>query len=263
MIRLDRLQIALRQALVDGLPTGTVVYWAPPTPVEHQLPDVVIALSMVAGPGSHLQHSSGVTQPVLRSVLCTLLPLVVGNRVGVRLNGYDYTTDVVAGDTHTTVRTRLLDLLNADPEPVTAAAGILDSDFTLTSEVFGAIATLFSTGPLTAPTYVDYTERGSATTVTRRVLVSLSVLTRNPEPWRGAQHFGSLCHDVLWAAPAQTLLRRYGFGLGNLSAPSSIPLLESTTWQGRTSLDCLLFSRSTSIVPVDHITSASPTFGSV
>src|SRR5688572_1843823 len=137
MIRLDRLQRALREALSGVAPA----FWTMQQVPHKSAGATMLALSLTAGPSiQHRTHYYGRFDYLAETATVRVAAANEATRLIVRINGFDHYYDVEAGDTVTDARDALLTSIVDHEElyPISAAATGTDG-ITLTSEETGAI----------------------------------------------------------------------------------------------------------------------------
>lgn len=255
-VRLDRIQTALFQVLGEAVAPAEV-HWALTEPAFEQLPDAFIALRMIGGPGAWIRKGKrGRVLTPITTVVITVDPIVVGKRVIVRLNDYDYFTDTVAGDTVDTVRDRLRDLVNADTVEAVTAADAGAGAFSLTADYLGAIRSLGLVGALTPGTPTISTDSVLLLEGTRTMLVNVQAYAKGQEPFTGAAAVIAQAEEALMSEDLVQTLTRFGVGVWGKTAPVDLSAIAGAHWETRESMDITLSARSYSVRPVDTIETA-------
>jgi hypothetical protein len=252
-LRLDRLQQGLFEVLAEA--TGVDVQWSYSQVPGDQLGPSFVTMMMVGGPGPFIrkQKRGRIIQPV-DSITLTMGPLVVGKRIGVLLNEFNYFEDVIGGDTPDIVRDRFIAQLNDvnNIEPVTASAGgagelVLVPDFT------GGIVTLGIYGAVTAG--VPTLNAGFVNVVTgaQTMLVNIQAFSKEREPRNGAWAIIGQCLAALQSEDLVTKLRRFGVAVWDKTSPIDLSAVDGGHWETRVSFDVTLAARAIWVRPTEAI----------
>lgn len=256
-LRLDRLQRGLFEVFAEA--TGVDVHWGFSEVLQTQLTETFVALTMIGGPTPNLRkHRHARALHPIESVTLTVT-LDVGTRVGIILNAFNYFTDIVAGDTVSTVRNRLIADINHSTntaETATAAAfavGAID----LTADMLGGITSLAIYGSITVGVPTLSIDAVLLDETTHNVLVNVQAYSRGREPLGGAWVPISQCQAALRSELFVEALRAYGLAVWDTGTPTDLSNIAEGHWETRVSFDLVLALRSRTVERVDTIETLS------
>jgi len=262
-LRLDRLQRALFSVMSEA--TGLPVAWDyQEVPMEARGQSFVGLTMTVAPAPVNRMHRRGPTIEPISTVMLTVGPVVVGTRVGIVLNDFNYFEDVVAGDTDETVRDRLAAQIE-DPsniEPVAATPVGVDA-LSLTADFVGAIASLSVYGTVSAGAPVFDTQHVQLVEGTQVGLVTVEAYSKLREPRLGASAIIQQCHAALQSEDLVERLRADGVGIWNYTPPADLSAIAGAHWETRQAFDVNVAARARWARPVDIIETVSGTANGV
>jgi hypothetical protein len=264
-IRLDRLQEALQIILTDALDTaggGPEVLWGYSEAVWEGVPDSgLVLLTMVGGPQPFIRSGArGTILNAATSIVVTVDSVEVGKRYIIRLNGFDYRTDAVAGDTVTTIRDRLRAAIEADDlETATATDAGADS-ITLTADFLGGLRSLQLVGALSSSGLVLDGESVLVTEGAQVMLTSIQAFSKGREPRNGAWATISRVMAVFQSEDYVETLRRFGVGVWTKGAATDLSAIAGGHWESRVSYDLTLAAKAIWVRPVARIENLNTTF---
>lgn len=258
-LRIDRVQRAVFEVLSEA--TGVDVGWAH-SEVPHQaLTGDFVNLTMIGGPGPTIRkHRRGTPLQPIDTVTLTVGPVVVGRRLGIDLNHFNYFEDVTTLDTDSTVRDRLLGQVNDvdNLEPVTASTSGADG-LVLAADHLGGIISLAIYGAITAGTPVLNSDHVMVTEGSESMLVNIQAFSKQREIRLGAPALLQLCIAAFAADDMVEKLRRFGVGVGDSSTPLDLSAVAGAHWEPRSSFDVTLTARARWVRPVDVIETVTGT----
>jgi hypothetical protein len=169
------------------------------------------------------------------------------------LNDFDFFTDGIGGDTLTTIRDRLIALINADTiTPATAV--VFDADtFDLNADSLGGIVSLALVGSLSAGTVVDADDSVLVTEGSQSMLLNVQAFSKNKEPRNGAWAILQQCAAALQTPDLTEKFTRFGVGVWDKSQPVDLSAIAGASWETRASLDVTLAARALWVRPVDVV----------
>ncbi len=257
-IRLDRLGKACFDALTG---VADVVGWK--YGEQNKIGGSLLAMSIGVGPAPMIrQRARSITYCPADSVTITVDAVTVGNRPTLKLNDFSYGTDVIGGDTVTTIRDRLLvKLLDPTtgelPEHVTAAANGANA-IDLTAVIPGGLRSLFLVGQdLSHGDTAVFSGDAVAFTDGRRDLTwRLEAFgpKGSHEPRNGAWSIFDRVFDRLEDEDVVSAMAGLGVGVGAKSPPIDLSGIAGANFETRLASEVQLFTRSVAFRPRDHIT---------
>ncbi len=257
-VRLDRLGKACFDAL-SGV--ATEVGWK--YGEQNKKGGSLLAMSIGVGPTpKHRQRARSFSYCPASSVTITVDAVTVAARLTIKLNDFSYGTDVVGGDTLTTIRDRLLAKI-LDPTTgeltanVTAVANGADA-IDLTAVTLGGLRSLFLVGG-------DLSHGGTAvfpgdlvafTEGTRELTWRLEAFgpKGNHEPRNGAWSIIDQVFDRLEDEDVVATMAELGVGVGAKSSPVDLSGIAGANFETRVASEVQLFTRSVAFKQRAHIT---------
>ena len=258
-LRLDRVQQSLFEVLAEA--TGVDVHWSYSQVPQEGLTASFVSLTMIGGPGPLLRKQKrGRTLQPISAVTLTVGPLVVGKRIGVVLNGFNYFHDVIGGDTTTVVRDDFIAQINDvdNIEPVTASTNGADA-LDLVPDFVGGLVELGIYGAIVAGTptlnagFVQIIE-GAQT-----MLVNVQAYSKSREPRDGAWSLIQTCLAALQTEDLVEKMRRFGVGVWGKTAPIDLSAIAGANWETRSSFDLTLAMKAQWVRPVDVVETVTAT----
>lgn len=252
-LRLDRVQQALFEVLAEA--TGVGVHWAYAEVPQESLAADFLALTMIGGPGPvNRKHVRGCVFQPPTLVPLTVGPLVVGSRVVVALNDFNYFHDVTGLDTVTTVRDDLVAQINDvdNIEPVTATAVGVDS-LDLVPDLFGSLWNLKIAGPISAGALTLSPDFAELVDGTQTMLVNVQAYSKGREPRNGAWSVIQRSIAALQTGDLVERLRRFGVGVWDYTNPIDLSAITGAHWETRASFDVTLAARARWARPTDVV----------
>ncbi len=252
-VRIDRLQAALYTELETAL-DGAEVHWAHTAPTHEQLPASFVSLSMVAGPAPFNRTiSQGTFANPAISIDVVVDTVTVGAAYVIELNYFNYETIGVGGDTKTTIRDRLISVVNDDTiEPVTASDDGFD-ELRLTADFNGAMVSLELRGPLSDASLVVSDTSVLVHDSEQSVLVNVQAYSKNREPWNGAAAMTTICYSALRSQNVVDALAQSGVAIWTKGVPTSVPVVVGGRWESRSSFDVTFAMRSVWVEDIERI----------
>jgi hypothetical protein len=248
-VRLDRLQ----QGLFDALAGVTdVVTWV--RGEQPRDPGGLLSLSLTAGPIPGLrQRARGRLLLPADSITVRVTAATNGNRVVVRLNGFDYRHDVGAGESVTDVRNALLAaILLGEAGAVTPATNGADG-VDLVADFLGGLRSLTLHGDLSSEAAV-FSDDGVLETIgTVTHTVTLQAFSQQRYPRNGAHAIIDAALDRLQRRSVVDELCRYGVALWDTGAAIDLSAIAGGHWESRVAVDVTVATRTVSVEPVDQI----------
>jgi hypothetical protein len=260
---LDRLQktlVSVFESALDGQSPVPEVHWALTEPTQEQLSGSFVALRMIAGPSpfNRDRARSTLLNPAT-SIDITVSSVEVGRRYTARLNGFNYFTDAIGGDTVTTIRDRLRAAVNADTlEPVTASDVGADV-FRLTADFNGAMRTLQIYGLLTAAAPVVSDQSVNLVEGEQQMLVNVQAYSKHKGPREGAPMLTQICYAALQTRGLSQELHANGIGIWNKGVPTDLSTVIGGRWETRSSFDLTLAMHAAWVEDVERIESVALT----
>jgi len=250
-LRLDRIQKALFETLGDAC-----------APTQVASDEGLISLTMVGGPSPFiLSGKRGKLLNAVDSILITVDVVGLG-RYLIRLNDFSYYTDGVLGDTLTTIRDRLVDLINLinadDLETATASPSGGDS-LTLTADDLGGLRSLTLSGPLTAGAPALDGRSVLITEGAQNMLVNVQAYSKGREPRDGAWALTQRALAAVQSEDYISTMRHFGVGVWTKGVASDLSAIAGAHWETRASFDLSLAARAVWVRPVDRIESINTT----
>jgi hypothetical protein len=257
-LRLDRMQRALFDVLSEA--TDTDVHWGYTEPTQEQLADSFVELHIIAGPGPFIRAGSrGRTIRAIDTVPLTVTSVVVDAWYIIRLNGFDYRTAGVSGDTVTDIRDRLVTAIEVDTlETATATTSGADT-LDLTADSVGGIWSLELVGALSAGTVTYSSGNVLVTEGTQTMLVNVQAFSKSQEPRNGASMLIQQCMAALQSPDLVETFTRYGVGVWGKTNPVDLSAIAGAYWETRASMDITLAVRAIWTRPVETIETVSAT----
>lgn len=256
--RWDLVQLQMMDVVKAVMPAGLVA-WSNQAPNRGELD--MATLSVVAGPVDHNRSSKSKRCVQLPgSATLTITAATADERVFTKINGVEYWSEVVGGDTIEDVRDRHLAVLQDEggtgPD-VVAAASSTDA-ITLTPAEAGGLWDVKIAGPVSGVAAGLGVYDFSSTT--KRVTINVQVFARSTAPRAGADYH---MNNIVSALEQPSVLRSFqarGIGVWGKSAPvPSRVLVGTTAWEGRSSLDVDITLRSVKAEAVEAIENLSTT----
>lgn len=256
-IRLDRAQTALFEIVRDEVVPS--VAWAFGEPSFDIAPEDHVSLEPFGGPTARTRRNArGRVIIPIDSVEITITSAALGLRPILRLNGFDYRTDTLPGDTLADVRDRLIAAVEEDElEPVSAS--IVDVDtLQLSADSFGAIRKLELVGPLAWANAID---QAPATLIegSAALLVRVRAYSKKTELWSGATAIMSKLEAALQTPDVIEKLQRFGVSVVDIGTPVDISAIAGARWSSRSESILTLALWSGWTRPADVIESAQVT----
>ena len=256
-LRLDLLQLGVRELVANALPENSEVLWEAQAPSRSASPDLPsVMLRVLSGPAPvHRGRAHGRAVELPSSATIVITTATVGERYFARVNGVDYFTDGIAADTVTKIRDRLSNTMQTATGGTAPFVDAIDSatdSIVLTPATPGALWGLEISGPLTASAggLANYT----LTESTYRVGVGVQVFSRQVSPRDGAAfHMGNILAAFEQPSNVALLSAR---GVAVWQRGSIIPLnslVASSSWESRSALDVDFALRSVAVAPVGQI----------
>lgn len=259
-IRLDRLQKVLFDVLTDAL-APIQVAWAYSEESWETVPDEgLVSLTMIGGPQPFIRSGKrGTILNAVSTITITVDSVEVGKRYLIRLNGFDYFTDAVGGDTLTTIRDRLRDAINGDPlETATASDSGADA-VTLTADSLGGMRSLSLSGALSAGAPVLDGDSVLVTEGAQNMLINVQAFSKQREPRLGAWAIIQRCLAVVQSEDYVETLRRFGVGVWTKGVVTDLSAIAGAHWESRASFDLSVAAKAVWVRPVDRIESVETT----
>lgn len=258
-LRLDRIQKALFETLGDAC-APTQVAWGYSELAWETVPDEgLISLTMVGGPSPFiLSGKRGKLLNAVDSILITVDAVGLGRYVA-RLNDFSYHTDGVVGDTLTTIRDRLVDLINADDLETATASPSGGDSLTLAADDLGGLRSLTISGPLTAGAPVLDGRSVLITEGAQNMLVNVQAYSKGREPRDGAWALTQRALAAVQSEDYISIMRHFGVGVWTKGVVSDLSAIAGAHWETRASFDLSLAARAVWVRPVDRIESINTT----
>lgn len=258
-LRLDRVQLALVSILDEACnPLGA--HWGYTEPTREQLPEGYVTLTMADGPGPfHRQGKRGTELTPIDTVTIVVDSVEVGKRYGIELNGFNYFTDGVGGDTVDTIRDRLVAAIVADTEETASAAAGGAGEVDLSANFLGGIRWLSIYGALSSTNLVRAADSVLVVDGTQTMLVNIQAYHKQREPRNGAWALIQQCVAALQSEDLVERLRRYGVGVWDKAQPLDLSAIAGGHWESRASMDVTLAARASWVRPVSTIETVEAT----
>jgi len=266
MIRFDRVQAALVSVFSDALASSRLafdaeVYWGTTTATREQLPRDLLMLQVIGGPAPRVRKAAHGTilNPVVSIEIDVDSVTAVGSRYGLLINDFLFSTLSEPGDTLTTIRDRLRNVVNADTlEPVSAVDVGIDG-LRLVADHNGALRELQLLGALSSHSVVNSDTCASVTEQDYEALISLSAFSKRQEPWNGAPAITAACYAALQTPAYVEQLTLAGAGILTKGTPSSVPVVVGGRWVSRSSFDVLISTPAAWVTDVENIENVAAT----
>lgn len=220
----------------------------------------LVTIQQLTGPspGDGVQVSHRRTDELPDDATLTISAATEGAIYWTMINGREVYTAGVLGDTVTTIRDRLLGLLNAEAGVplVTATSSGADS-ILLTPTDPGGLWIMRVAGSITVA--VGTLDTYAVTDIYRRMTWTIQAYTRDTSP-RNSAH--ELLHRILTALEdpdSLQLVLSSGVSIESKSAVADLTALAGSTWESRASMDLSLRMRGIAIRPISSIDTVSVT----
>ena len=260
--RLDRVQRACIAAMLAATPAA-VAMWAPSSYPTRALGDEIVTAQIVRGPlisGTSRYFSAEPTNLIWR-----VSSAATAARVGLALTGGRWATDVVGGDTDTTIRDRLIVALTAGAtEPahlpgVTIATDSTDGiRFTADGGAVGLLWGAAKIGPSAVTLAADVEADCEVTTARAACMIEFMSYAVG----RGVEAMtllGALA-GALNSADMIAIKESYGVSFnGPMTEPVDLTSIAGADWESRASARLAVNVRSYRAIPIDDIDTATTT----
>lgn len=233
-IRLDRVQKVLFEVFRDEACPS--VAWAFGEPSFDVSPAEHVNIQPIAGPTARTRRNArGRVIIPLESLEISVTSAAIGLRPIVRLNGFDFRTDTLPGDTIEDVRDRLLEEIAGDDQEPVSVSPIGTNGFLLEANDFGAIRSLALLGPLAHANAVE-SEPATLIEGSSSLIVQVEVWSKTSEFFRGATAIVSKIQAALQTPDVVELLLRFGVTIQDIGAPIDLSSI-SGRWSSRSAFD--------------------------
>jgi hypothetical protein len=258
-LRLDRIQKALFETLADAC-APTLVAWGYSELAWETVPDEgLISLTMVGGPSPFIRSGKrGALLNAADSILLTVASVGLG-RYLIHLNDFSYYTDGVGGDTLTTIRDRLVDLINADALETATASPSGGDSLLLTADELGGLRSLTISGPLTAGAPVLDGRSVLLTEGAQNMLVNVQAYAKGREPRDGAWSLIQRALATVQSEDYVSTMRHFGVGVWTKGVVSDLSAIAGAHWETRVSFDLSIAAKAVWVRPVDRVESVNAT----
>lgn len=256
VLRLDRFQQAVFDALSDSLGSGVDVGWAYGQAAFEQRGADLVDLTMANGPSQWTRKRMR-GRPLLPfdDITIKVSAAVLDMRNIVRINDFAFFTDVLLGESPEDVRDALVTAINADSDndPWTAAPAIAVDELVITPAAFGSIFSLELVGDLTAPSQTISGNAGLLTRGTRVFTIQIQCFSKGREPRNGAWN---LMGNVLATFEAEEYIeamRALGVSVWDKGIATDISAIAGANWESRVTVDVQMTMQSVFVRPVEAI----------
>jgi hypothetical protein len=256
---LDRIQKALFEPLVDACAPVRVA-WGYSEQTWETVPDEgLLNLIMVGGPSPFIRSGKrGSLLNAADSILLTVDSVGLG-RYLIHLNDFSYFTDGVLGDTLTTIRDRLVILINEDDLETATASPSGGDSLTLAADELGGLRSLTLSGPLSAaPPVLD----GRSVLITegaQNMLVNVQAYSKGREPRSGAWAIIQRALATVQSEDYVSTMRHFGVGVWTKGVVSDLSAIAGAHWETRVSFDLSIAAKAVWVRPVDRVESVNAT----
>jgi len=250
-VRLDRMQKALFD-LFGGL--GATVTWEYEQVPHEQLGETVISLAATAGPSPHnRQAHAGVLLLPADSVVVRITGATVGTRNVIKLNGFDYYRDTIAGDTFTTIRDAMMSNIEAGEDGAVSVAADGADGIAMTADFLGGLRRLQLVGELSADAPVFSGSGVLEQEHTILYLVGVQTYSKRRELRHGANSLADLALDETRAHDKLELLERAGVAIWERSDVTDLTAIAGANWETRAAFDLTIAARTIAVREIDLI----------
>lgn len=256
MIRFDKVQTALFDFVQAA--TGATASWGYGSPNFDTLPNDFVNMIVSGGPSPGLRPRVhwGVACPpeVVELDVLSPSPLV---RVLVRVNRYPYWVDPTPGESATSVRDRLLALIEAGESIPVAASGATGITFSPASPI-----DLWALSVSDGLDVIDATPGDQGVLVTesgRLITVTFTAYSKGREPYDGAWNLAARLADGFESDALVAALELQNIGIRNIGPAADLSAVDAAQWETRVSMDVTASVLSAHAEAVDTIEEAGLT----
>lgn len=256
VLRLDRFQQAIFDALSDSLGSGIDVGWAYGQAAFEQRGADLVNLKMSGGPSQWTRKRKR-GRPILPfdDVTLKVTAAVPDTRNTIRVNDFAFFKDVVSVDSPETVRDALVVLLNADPtnDPWVATPAAAVDELVITPNSFGDIFSLELVGDLAAVSQTLSGNAGLLTRGTRVFDIEIECFSKGREPRNGAWNIMSKVLATFEAEEYIETMRAFGVSVWDKGVATDISAIAGANWESRATIDVQMTMQSVFVRPVEAI----------
>lgn len=258
-VRLDRVQRGLF-LVASTLVTAGVASAA--TWVGQQHPrgaDDLMTLEMTSGPspGHRIGEQSDVTLKPPDTVVVRVTAGTVGNRVWLRLNGFEHWYDIVAGGTEAdrqlAARDALIASVNANHAAECVASISDPNELLITANFFGGLWSLELFGDLLAGDGVFSDNAVNVTTGRENGLLTITTYSKSRELRNGARNMMMQILAEFRKTTTVDTLARYGMALGQRGVVVNLDAIQGGSWETSAACTFAIGVESYIVAPVDLI----------